>query len=99
MKITENKTGVEKQVSWKKDLSTFEEGRYIQTFDQKYTGFVSAAQRDEVCYLTGMMPLDGGVISYQIVIFAYDFQSEKLSYYGTAPYTEYNYPKLTIVYR
>ena len=99
VKITDNQTGEEKQVSWEKDLSTFEEGQYIQKFDQKFTGFVSATQRDGVCYLAGQIPLDGGLIYQQIVIFAYDFESGTLSYYGTAPYTEYNYPTLTIVNR
>ena len=33
--ITDNETGEIKQVSWKNDLNKFEEGRYIQSFDNR----------------------------------------------------------------
>lgn len=99
--ITDNATGESKQVSWKNDLSKFEEGRYIQSFDNRFrakSAFVSHAEKDGVCYLVGWIPL-GELMSYRAVIFTYDFETETLSYYSSVIYHEYNPPRLTIIER
>ncbi len=99
--ITDNETGEIKQVSWKNDLSKFEEGRYIQSFDNRFSvksAFVEYTEKDGVCYLMGWIPLNE-LMSYRAVIFTYDFETEALSYYSSTIYHEYNPPHLTIIER
>ena len=103
MHITDNETGEIKQVSWKNDLSKFEEGRYIQSFDNRFksvkSAFVSHAEKDGVCYLVGWIPLTNVCFHYRAVIFTYDFETETLSYYSSTIYHDYNPPDLTIIER
>lgn len=101
--ITDNETGEIKQVSWKNDLSKFEEGRYIQQFDNRFkdtkSAFVGYTEKDGVCYLLGDIPLTTVCVDYRAVIFTYDFETEALSYYASVIYHEYNPPHLTIIER
>jgi len=101
--ITSVQTGEVKQVSWKKDLKEFIEGKYIQQFDNKFqvvqSCFVDALEYNGTCYLLGMIPLDALCLNYQAVIFAYDFKMGALSYYSSVAYEQYNYPNLTIINR
>lgn len=102
--ITDNETGEIKQVSWKNDLSKFEEGRYIQSFDNRFkdikSAFVGYTEKDGACYLLGWFPICDGLISeYRAVIFTYDFETETLGYYSSVTVYGYRPPSLTIIER
>lgn len=101
--ITNIQTGEVKQVSWKTDLKKFEEGRYIQQFDNRFqtvqSCFVDALENNGICYLLGLIPLDTLCLNYQAVIFTYDFKMGSLSYYSSLAYEQYNHPSLTIINR
>lgn len=99
--ITDTLTNEQKKVSFG-DLSGFEEGKFILEIDAKliyvYSYFETAVERDGICYLLAIVPLDSLVTSYQAVIFAYNFDKDELSYYSSIPYTNQS-TKLCIINR
>ena len=101
IKVIDTLTGEEKTVSLK-DAGYFEEGLYIQEVDAKFekysSRFVDATEKDGICYLLMLMPFDS-FSKNQAVIFAYDFESDTLSYYSSTEYDWDERPSLTIIDR
>ena len=103
VKITDTLISTQKEVSFKDHLGTSIEGKFIQEFDSKLTFyssyFIDATEKNGICYLLALIPLDPLIIRTQAVILSYDFENEKLSYYSSIPYDIYGSTNLTIINR
>ena len=101
--ISDPLIGVQKQLSFKDSLRVCDEGKFIQEVDSKLTQvssyFIDAIEKNGICYLLVIIPLDSLVVKTQAVIFAYNFESEEISYYSSIPYDIYGNTNLVIINR